>query len=216
MAPVTKIAVIAALLAVIIGSAGVSYAYAYSSAVTVGAEVSGSYISIDIHNGDATIATSVSFNVDDATISMGGSRVVITPTSDYILRISSDAAKTVSLLGAFYLNGSSAAGSAVKSVTFVLTDSNETDHTMLLAGGHPGAGETQTPDVLEWTLAAFDDYYSCGLVVKQIEIDLVAEVEESSDGKAYVTVSGSSGEEVAISDLVDPNALCYSFITYEA
>ncbi len=224
MATITKIAFVAALLALIVGCAGVSYAYAYSSTVSTSAAVESNYISIDIHTGDdltdteASLATSVSFNIEDATIALGGSSIVITPTSDYILRISSDVEnRSVSLLGAFSLGSASVAGAAVKCVTFVFTDSNGDDISMPLAGGHYTDGDSAPSSsdyIKSFTLGEFDGYYSCGLIVKQIVIDLVAEVEESSDGKAYVAVSGSSGEEVSITDLVNPNALCYNFITY--
>ncbi len=224
MAPVTKIAVIAALLAVIIGSAGVSYAYAYSPSVSDAGAVESNYISIDIHTGtdlddtEASLATSVSFNIEDASIALGSSSIVITPTSDYILRISSDVEnRSVSLMGAFSLASASAAGAAVKCVTFVFKDSNGNDISMPLAGGHYTTGDTapSSSDYIKtFTLSSFDGYYSCGLIVKQIVIDLVAEVEESSDGNAYVAVSGSSGGEVSITNLVNPNALCYNFITY--
>ncbi len=224
MAAITKIAFIAALLAVIIGCAGVSYAYAYSPSVNNTLGVESNYISIDIHTSndltevDATPATSVSFNIEDATIALGGSRVEIIPTTDYILRISSDVEnRSVSLMGAFSLYGSSSAGAAVKSVTFVFTDSNNNPISMPLAGGHYTSSETapSSSDYIKtFTLSSFDDYYSCGLKITKIVIDLVAEVNESSDGKAYVAVSGSSGNEVLIDDLVNPNALCYNFITY--
>lgn len=210
-----------AIIAVALSAAGVGYAYAYSSSVSsLGNPVGGDWLSIDVYSGNnpadpsASPATSVSFTVDGSTPTYGVDSVTYSPADPYSIRVSSSMSQGVSVMGSFSVTGTNpAAGAAILSVTFVFSDGTE----MVLAGGHSiGGGEIQQPTVRNIAaLSACNSYYAYDLVVSEITITLVSEIQESSGGNAYV-VAGGSGSEIPIGELVDPNNLSYSFLTYRS